>query len=84
VRTAGLAGSARAAGRCLAGDGGVLKIACRIWEVGVAGSPVIGRRPGGVLKITAADGLRASSDGVLATKSVCTRLYSLIAWSHFA
>ena len=35
---------------------GVLKIArCRpIWEVGVAGSPVIGRRRGGVLNITAA------------------------------
>jgi len=28
----------------LAGDGGLLKIAHRIWEVGVAGSPVIGRR----------------------------------------
>jgi len=27
--------------------GGVLKIARRIWEVGVAGSPVIGRRRGG-------------------------------------
>jgi len=26
--------------------GGVLKIARRIWEVGVAGSPVIGRRRG--------------------------------------
>ena len=32
----------------------------RIWEVGVASSPVIGRRRG--------PGLRASSDGVLATK----------------
>jgi len=28
-------------------SGGVLKIASRIWEVGVAGSPVIGRRRGG-------------------------------------
>jgi len=33
--------------------GGVLKIARRIWEVGVAGSLVIGRRRGGVLNITA-------------------------------
>jgi len=43
----------------LAGDWrvttGVLKITRRIWEVGVAGSPVIGRRRGvGVLNITAA------------------------------
>jgi len=51
VRTAGWAGSARAAGRCLAGDGGVLKIARRIWEVGVAGSPVIGRRRGAFSKL---------------------------------
>jgi len=41
VRTAGWAGTARAAGRWLAGDGGVLKISRRIWEVNVAGSPVI-------------------------------------------
>ena len=34
--------------------GGVLKIARPIWEVGLAGSPVIGRRRGGVLNITAA------------------------------
>ena len=46
VRTAGWAGSARAAGRWLAGDGDVLKIVSRIWQVGVAGSPVIGRRRG--------------------------------------
>ena len=43
----------------LAGDrrvtGGVLKIARRIWEAGVAGWPVTGRRRGaGVLNITAA------------------------------
>jgi len=30
----------------MAGDGGVLKIAQRIWEMGVAGLPVIGRRWG--------------------------------------
>jgi len=34
--------------------GGVLKIALHIWEVGVAGTPVIGRRQGVVLNITAA------------------------------
>jgi len=36
-----------------AGDGGVLKIVHRIWQVGVAGWPVTGRRRGGVLNITA-------------------------------
>ena len=35
------------------GDGGVLKIARRTWEVGVAGWPVTGRRRG-FLDITAA------------------------------
>jgi len=34
----------RAASQWSAGDRGVLKIACRIWEVGVAGWPVTGRR----------------------------------------
>jgi len=34
--------------------GGVLKIARRIGEVGVAGSSLIGRRQGDVLDITAA------------------------------
>jgi len=34
--------------------GGVLKIARRIWEAGVAGWLVTGRRQGGVLNITAA------------------------------
>jgi len=37
----------------LAGDGSVLKIARRIWEVGVTGCPVTGHRWGGVLNITA-------------------------------
>jgi len=46
VRTACWAGSARAAGCWLAGDGGVLTIAHRIWKVGVVGSPVIGLRRG--------------------------------------
>ena len=44
MRTAGWAGSVRANWQV---TGGVLKIACRIWEVGVAGSPVIGRGQGG-------------------------------------
>ena len=42
----------------LAGDrrvtGGVLKIVRRIWEAGMAGWPVTGRRRGGVLNITVA------------------------------
>jgi len=85
VRTAGWAGSARAAGRWLAGDGGVLKIARRIWELGVA---LVGRWlavDGGRSTLLRRPGLRASSDGVLATKSerkmlASTCLYSLYAW----
>ena len=65
--------------------GGVLKIARRIWEVGVAGSPVIGRRRGAFSTLLRRPGLQASSDGVLATKSerkmlASTCLYSLYAW----
>jgi len=37
------AGCARVAGRWLADDGGILKIARRIWEVDVAGWPLTGR-----------------------------------------
>jgi len=48
--------------------GGVLKIARRIWEVDVAGSPVIGHRRGAFSTLLRRAGLRASSDGVLATK----------------
>ena len=64
---------------------GVLKIARRIWEVGVAGSPVIGRRWGAFSTLLRRPGLQASSDGVLATKSerkmlASTCLYSLYAW----
>jgi len=47
---------------------GVLKIARRIWEVGVAGSPVIGRRRGAFSTLLRRPGLRASSDGALAAK----------------
>jgi len=50
----------------------VLKIARCIWEVGVAGSPVIGRRRGALLTLMWRPGLRASSDGVVATKSECS------------
>jgi len=53
VRTAGWAGSARAAGRRPARDGGAPKTARRIREAGAAGPPATGRR-GGVLNITAA------------------------------
>jgi len=65
--------------------GCILKIARRIWEVGVAGSPVIGRRRGAFSTLQRRPGLRASSDGVLATKSelkmlASTCLYSLCAW----
>jgi len=65
--------------------GGVLKIAHRIWEVGVAGSPVFVHRPGAFSTLLRLPGLRASSDGVLATISerkmlASTCLYSLYAW----
>jgi len=84
VRTAGWAGSARADWRVTEG---VLKIARRIWEVGVAGTPMIGRRWGAFSTLLRRPGLQASSDGVLATKSerkilASTCLYSLYAWFH--
>jgi len=54
----------------LAGDWrvtkGVLKIARRIWEVGVAGWPVTGRRLGALSTLLRQPGLRASTGGVLA------------------
>jgi len=57
--------------RTLAGDwrvtGGVLKIARRIREVGVAGWPVTGRRRGVFSTLLRRPGLRTSTDGVLAT-----------------
>ena len=66
VQTAGWAGSARAT----AGDGGVLKIVrriIRIWEVGVAGSPMTSRQRGAFSTLLRQPGLRASTGGVLAT-----------------
>jgi len=66
VRTAGWAGSAHADWQV---TGGILKVARRIWEVGMAGSPVIGRRRGAFSTLLRRPGLWASSDGVLATKS---------------
>jgi len=54
----------------LAGDWrvtGVLKIARRKWEVGVAGWPVTGRRRGAFSTLLRRPGLRASIGGVLAT-----------------
>ena len=58
--------------------GGILKIVRRIWEVGVAGSPVIGRRRGAFSTLQRRPGLRASSDGVLATKSEGNSEYMLV------
>jgi len=54
-------------------------------EVGVAGSPVIGRRRGVFSTLLWQPALWASSDGVLATKSECkmlasTCMYSLYVW----
>jgi len=46
---------------------GVLKIAHRIWEAGVAGWPVTGHRQGAFSTLLRLPGLRASSGGVLAT-----------------
>jgi len=56
-----------------------------VWEVGVAGSPMIGRRPGAFSTLLRRPGLRASTGGGLATKSelkmlASTCLYSLYAW----
>jgi len=55
----------------LAGDrrvmGGILKIARGIWQVGMAGSPVTGRRRGAFTTLLQRCGLRASNVGVLAT-----------------
>jgi len=72
----------------LAGDWqvtrGVLKIARRIWEVGVAGWPVTGRRRGAFSTLLRRPGLRASTGGVRATQRerrmlASTCLYSLCA-----
>jgi len=55
----------------LAGDrrvtGGVLKIARRIWEAGMAGRPVTGRRRRAFSTLLRRPELRASNGGVLAT-----------------
>jgi len=48
--------------------GDILKIAGHVWQVGVAGSPVIGRRRGAFSTLLRQSGLRASTGGVLATK----------------
>ena len=50
-----------------AGDGGVLNIARRISQVGVAGWPVTGHRRGAFSTLLRRPGLRASNGGVLAT-----------------
>jgi len=55
----------------LAGDwrvtAGFLKILRRIWEMGVAGWPVTGRRRGVFSTLLWWPGLRVSTDGILAT-----------------
>jgi len=55
----------------LAGDwrvtGSVLKIARRVWEVGVARGPVTGRRRGAFSTLLRRPARRASTGGVLAT-----------------
>jgi len=64
--------------------GGVLKIARRIWEVGVAGSPVTGRRRGLFSTLLRRPGLRDSTGGVLATKSERKMLASTCLYSLYA
>jgi len=86
VRTASWAGSARAAGRSLAGDGGRSEI-CALY-MGSGRGWLAGDWPstgGALLTLLRRPGLRASSDGVLATKSerkmlASTCSYSLYAW----
>jgi len=69
VRTAGWAGSARAAGRRPAGDGGRPQNRAPHTASG-RGRPAGDRPPtGGVLNILRQSGLRAYTGGVLATKS---------------
>jgi len=64
--------------------GGVLKIARRVWQVGVACSPVIGRQQGAFSTLLRQPGLLASSDGVLATKSEPKMLTSTCLYSLYA
>jgi len=77
VRTAGWAGSARAAGR----TGGAPKTARRIREAGTAGD----RPPRGALStLLRKSALRASTGGVLATKSERKMLASTCLYSLYA
>jgi len=83
VRTAGWEGSARVAGR--QATGGAPKTARRIREASAAGPPATGRRRGAFSTLLRQSGMRASTGGVLATKSerkmfASTCLYSLYAW----
>ena len=55
------------AGCARVGDGGVLKTARRISQVGVAGWPVTGRRRRAFSTLLRRPGLRASNGGVLVT-----------------
>ena len=66
----------------LAGDrrvtGGVLKTARRIWEAGVSGWPVTGRRREAFSTLLRRPGLRAYNGGVLATKTQNVSEYMLV------
>jgi len=79
VRTAGWAGSARAASRLA--TGAAPKTTRHIREAGTAGPPLTGA----FSTLLRQSGLRAFTGGILATKSECkmlasTCLYSLYAW----
>ena len=85
VRTAGWAGSARAVGRRPAGDGG--RPQNRAPHTGSGRGRPAGDRPptGAFSTLLRKSGMRASTSGVLATKSehkmlASTRLYSLYHW----
>jgi len=96
VRTAGWrglraspAGDARRLPATGGRPGGAPKTARRIREAGAAGPPATGRRRRAFSTLLRQSGMRASTGGVLATKSerkmsASTCLYSLYAWLHFA
>ena len=80
VRTAGWAGSARAACRRRRATGGAPKTARRIREAGAAGPPPTGA----FSTLLRQSGLRASTGGVLATKSERKMLASTCLYSLYA
>ena len=64
--------------------GGILKTVHRIWEVGMAGSPVIGSRRGVFSTLLRQPGLRVSTSGILATKHERKMLASTCLYSLYA